>query len=135
MCLVNSSLRVKSFLAGHSDPEEEIFVWKVYKVVPSVKMLLSPLQLESVVTTNCIVDSGRASGLAEDITDVREGIHVFLSRSEAKAYSCNGELVVRALVKIKDLVGIDIYSRFYVVFTKIKLSKEICDYYHTEERS
>lgn len=138
MCMITSYRATKKFKDEHIG-QDTIRVWKIY--LKKENHLVSPYRHQHICRPGVIKSNRRSKRLIKGGTDffyrrrfgisrvweVNPGIHVFLTREEARAtmdflesHDC---VIVCCHVKMKDLVGIGIdYCKGQAVFMKVTIS-------------
>jgi len=123
MCMTKSNIRTREFLKKHQN-KKEVVVWKVYLVDHKTRV-------HSPYTGGCRIKFGtiksnrkRKPVQTYDRIVIHRGIHVYLTRAEARANSLYGiRQVFKCTAKLEDLVGIDPWGS-QGVFMKIHIPEK-----------
>ena len=124
MCLIINRHETAEFFRKH-DPDEEITVWKVYKVSGNKGENICPPFYRGRISPGWIISNRRTTSIRGQ-TIVARGIHVFLTRESARDYrgcfsSRVTDRVFKCKAKVSDLVALNLIQ---AVFMKIHITKE-----------
>jgi hypothetical protein len=136
MCMSKNSSATKKLTKKFIDRNKnEVVVWKVYRVVGEDKVFSPIYHNGSYIKPGWIV-SDRLVNEYDGYNCIQHGIHVFLTREEARKY-IHGEIyggrVFKCSAQIGELVGVGIkpwnmenefFSFKQAVFTKIHITTE-----------
>jgi len=135
MCLCKDDKKTEEFRKKHAG--KTITVWKVYEVKQGLvfcqfKSIL-PLSADARVKSGSIIsdresveDDDKDCLNSDEIVEVNRGIHVYLSRKEARKgrqMMISDDRVFRCTAKVDDLVGLDSDTKT-AVFMKIHISQK-----------
>ena len=133
MCMLKNPSATKKFIDRNKN---EVVVWKVYRVYVGEDKVFSPIYYNGSYIKPGLIVSDRLVDEYDGYSRIRRGIHVFLTREEARKYR-DGEIyggrVFKCSAQIGDLVGVgnkpwnmgnNFFCFKHAVFTKIHITTE-----------